>query len=165
MYPQNRKMEIKIRNAEKEDMPQVLELIRELAAFELEPDAVEVTVAELESAGFGENPQFTCFVAEVEGEIIGMALVYFRFSTWKGKTIHLEDLIVKEEMRNRGVGSKLYRRVMEFARQVGVKRVNWEVLDWNEGAIQFYERTGAHVMHDWRPVAMPLEALNKYLEE
>jgi GNAT superfamily N-acetyltransferase len=157
-------MEIKIRNAEKGDMPQVLELIKELALFEREPNAVEVTVGDLESAGFGDNPQFTCFVAELAGEIIGMALVYFRFSTWKGRTIHLEDLIIKENMRSRGAGSKLYRRVMEFAREKGVKRVNWEVLDWNEGAIQFYERTGAHVMHDWRPVAMHLDALNKYLE-
>ncbi len=158
-------MEIKIRKAEKVDMPQVLELIKELAAFEKEPDAVEVSVEELRSAGFGSNPQFTCFVAETIGEIVGMALVYFRFSTWKGRTIHLEDLIVKEKMRNMGVGSMLYRRVMEYAKQQRVKRVNWEVLDWNEGAIQFYERTGAHIMHDWRPVAMHIEALNKYLEE
>lgn len=158
-------MEITIRNAEKVDMPQVLELIKELAVFEKEPDAVEVSVAELESAGFGSNPQFVCFVAEADGEIVGMALVYFRFSTWKGRTIHLEDLIVKEKMRSKGVGSKLYRRVMEFAREQGVKRVNWEVLEWNEGAIQFYKRTGAQVMHDWRPVAIHIEALNKYLEE
>jgi GNAT superfamily N-acetyltransferase len=158
-------MQVKIRNAEKGDMPEVLELIRELATFEKEPDAVEVTVTELESAGFGTNPQFSCFVAEVDNKIIGMAFVYFRFSTWKGRTIHLEDLIVKEKMRNKGIGSLLYRRVMEYAREQGVKRVNWEVLDWNAGAIEFYERTGAHIMDDWRPVAMHLDALNKYLEE
>lgn len=157
-------MEITIRTARKEDMAQVLELIKELAAYEKEPDAVELGVNDLENAGFQENPQFTCFLAEVSGEIVGMALVYFRYSTWKGKTLHLEDLIVQESMRSKGVGSKLYRRVMEFANEQEVKRVNWEVLDWNEGAIQFYEKTGATIMNDWRPVAMSKEALKKYLE-
>lgn len=158
-------MEIRIREALKEDMPDVLRLIQELAEFENEPEEVEVTISELEKAGFGEKPQFHCFLAEVEDEIVGMALTYLRFSTWKGKVVHLEDLIVRESKRGMGVGSALYRRVMEYADDLGVKRVNWEVLDWNEPAIKFYEKTGANLMHSWRPVHMREEALKNYLKE
>ncbi len=146
-------------------MPQVLELIKELALFEKEPEAVEVTVSELEEAGFGTHPRFTCFVADAKDGLVGMALVYFRFSTWKGKTVHLEDLIVKEAFRGKGIGEQLYQRVMQFASEEGVKRVNWEVLDWNEGAIQFYERTGAQIMHDWRPVQFSRAAMENYLKQ
>ena len=97
-------MENTIRKFKREDLPQILELIRELAAFEKEPDAVEVTVADLEREGLGDHPLFTCFVAEENGKIEGMALVYFRFSTWKGRTVHLEDLIVRQEKRGTGLG-------------------------------------------------------------
>jgi len=158
-------MKVTVRNAEKGDMPQVLELIKELATFEKEPDAVEVTVSELEEAGFGLEPRFTCFVGVTSEEIVGMALVYFRYSTWKGRTLHLEDLIVTESMRGKGVGSLLYKRVLRYAQELKVKRVNWEVLDWNEGAIQFYKKSGANIMNDWRPVSMTQDALNKFLEE
>lgn len=158
-------MKVTIRNAVKGDMPEVLQLIKELAVFEKEPDAVEVTVAELEEAGFGMEPRFQCFVAMSSEQIVGMALVYFRYSTWKGRTLHLEDLIVTESMRGKGVGSLLYKRVLGYAQELKVKRVNWEVLDWNEGAIQFYKRSGAIIMDDWRPVSMSQEALNKFLEE
>ena len=156
-------MEAIIRNAERKDLPQILELIKELAIYEKEPDAVEVTVAELEDAGFGKNPQYYCFVAEVSGTIVGMALLYFRFSTWKGKTVHLEDLIVTQSMRGKGIGEQLYRRVMEFALAHDVKRVNWEVIGWNTGAIQFYERTGAKVLNDWWRVDFSKDGLEKYM--
>ncbi|MBW2938494.1 GNAT family N-acetyltransferase [Aureisphaera sp. CAU 1614] len=152
-----------VRPSRKEDMPQVLELIKELAVFEKEPDAVQVSVAELEAAGFSDNPQFTCFVAEKNLEIIGMALVYFRFSTWVGKTVHLEDLIVKEKMRGKGVGMALYKRVMEYAKEESVKRVNWMVLGWNKDAIDFYEGTGATVMEEWWQVEMDQKALQNFL--
>ena len=158
-------MELRIRNAEPRDMPSVLELIVELAVFEKEPDAVEVTTDDLIEAGFGDNRQFDCFVAEVENEIVGMALVYFRFSTWKGKTVHLEDLVVKEKMRGKGVGSALYRKVMEYADEQGVKRVNWVVLDWNTPAIQFYEQTGATILSNWWQVEMEAPALKEYLRQ
>lgn len=158
-------MEVHIRDARKEDMAQVLTLIQELAVFEKEPDAVEVTVAELEEAGFGNTPQFYCFVAEVDGSIVGMALTYLRFSTWKGKVVHLEDLIVTESMRGKGVGTALYKKVLEYAHALGVKRVNWEVLDWNEAAIRFYEKSGATIMDDWRPVHMQEAALKKYVKQ
>ena len=157
-------MKVAIRKALKQDMPGVLNLIRELAIFEKEPDAVEVTVPELEAAGFGPQPSFTCFVAETGGILVGMALVYFRFSTWKGNTVHLEDLIVKESMRGKGIGSLLYRKVMEYAAQQKIKRVNWEVLAWNTPAIEFYEKTGARVLHDWIRVEFSKNDLDNFLE-
>ncbi len=141
-------MNIKIRQAEKKDMPQVLELIKELAVFEKEPDAVEVTVGDLEIEGF-DNKLFTCFVAENETEIMGMALVYFRFSTWKGRTVHLEDLIVKQQYRSNNIGTLLYNAVITYAKAQGVKRVEWVVLDWNKNAIDFYEKSGATMLKDW----------------
>lgn len=158
-------VEIAVRNAGKDDMEAVLELIQELAVFEKEPDAVEVTVAELQNAGFGNDPQFICFVAEVKSEIVGMALVYFRFSTWKGRTVHLEDLVVKEKMRNNGVGKTLYNRVLEYSYEQGVKRVQWMVLDWNKDAVDFYERSGAEVLKDWWLVEMNEESLKEFIEE
>ena len=108
-------MDIQIRKAAKEDMPAVLDLIVELAVFEKEPDAVKISVNDLIDQGFGKQPQFTCFVAEVDNKIVGMALVYFRFSTWVGTTVHLEDLVVRESMRGKGVGDALYGQVMRFA--------------------------------------------------
>ena len=156
-----------VRKAERQDMPQVLDLIKELAVFEKEPDAVEVTVEDLEKEGYGNNPLFHCFVAELDKKIVGIALVYYRFSTWKGRTIHLEDLIVSESHRGTGIGMALYKKVMEFADDNKVKRVEWNVLDWNTNAIEFYENTGAHILDDWRVVQMSKEGLdnfvNKYL--
>ncbi len=158
-------MDILIRKATQQDMPQVLDLIKELATFEKEPDAVIVTVDELIREGFGDSPMFTCFVAETNQQIVGMALCYFRFSTWKGRTVHLEDLIVKEEMRGKGIGEQLYAEVLQFAHKNKVKRVEWAVLNWNTPAITFYERTGAKVLKDWYIAQMDEEGLSKYLEK
>lgn len=155
---------LKIRKALKEDMPKVLELIQELADFENEPDAVEITVEDLEREGLGENPLFHCLVAEKNGEVVGTALFYFRFSTWKGRSLHLEDLIVKESERGQGIGEALYKEVMRFAYDRGLKRVAWDVLDWNVDAIRFYERTGAKLMSEWRVVHFVDDALRKYIE-
>lgn len=154
---------MKVREALKKDMPQVLELIKELAIFEKEPNAVEITVQDLEREGFGENPLFYCFVAEMDDEIVGTALVYYRFSTWKGRTLHLEDLIIKESMRGKGFGEALYKKVMDFAYSQGLKRVAWDVLDWNTGAIRFYERSGANVLKTWRVVHMDEKGLKNYI--
>ena len=160
---------MKVREAIRSDMPQVLELIKELAIFEKEPDAVEVTVQDLEREGFGENPLFHCFVADASpdlgmtSEIVGAALVYYRFSTWKGRTLHLEDLIVKESERGKGIGEALYKKVMQFAYARGLKRVAWDVLDWNTGAIRFYERSGATIVKDWRVVHMDEKGLKNYI--
>jgi len=155
-------MDFIIRKAQKADMPSVLELIRELAIFEKEPEAVITTVEILEAEGFGEQPLFHCFVAEREGPIEGMALVYYRFSTWKGRTLHLEDLIVKEKSRGTGLGGALFRRVIEFAQEQQVKRTEWVVLDWNRDAIEFYERCGADILKDWYTVQMDEEGMKKF---
>ena len=151
-----------IRKGTIEDMPAVLELIKELAVFEKEPDAVVVTTDDLVRDGFGNSPLFYTFVAEVNGKIIGMALFYYRYSTWKGRTIHLEDLIVTESMRGTGAGSLLYKEVFKFARAEGVRRVEWAVLDWNTPAIDFYEKTGAKVFTDWRVAQMNEEGITKF---
>lgn len=151
-----------IRKGTKEDMPAVLELIKELAHFENEPEAVVVTVDELVKDGFGNDPLFYTFVAEQNDEITGMALFYYRYSTWKGKTIHLEDLIVKENMRGTGAGSALYKEVIKFAKDEGVRRVEWVVLNWNHHAIQFYERSGAAILQDWLTVQMNEEGITKF---
>lgn len=143
-------------------MPSVLELIKELAVFEKEPNAVVVTVEELERDGFGSEPLFHTFVAEADGEIIGMALFYYRYSTWKGRTIHLEDLIVKQGKRGTGAGSALYKEVIKFAKQQGVRRAEWAVLNWNTHAIDFYERSGATILQDWFTVQMTEEGITKF---
>ncbi|TBN01875.1 GNAT family N-acetyltransferase [Hyunsoonleella flava] len=156
-------MELIIRDSKREDMPHVLKLIKELAIYEKEPDAVEVTVEDLQNDGFGEHPQFHCFVAEINSQIEGIALVYNRYSTWKGRAIHLEDLIVSEKMRGYGIGSKLLDEVVKYSHSLGVKRINWEVLDWNEPAIKFYEKNGANVMRDWDVVQMNEEGIKNYI--
>jgi GNAT superfamily N-acetyltransferase len=154
-----------IRKGKITDMPAVLGLIQELAVFEKEPDAVVVTIADLERDGFGEKPLFHTFVAEQNGEIIGMALYYYRYSTWKGKTIHLEDLIVKEAHRGTGAGLALYTEIIKQGKNDGVRRLEWNVLDWNEPAIRFYEKSGAKVLEDWRVVQMNEEGINRFLIE
>ena len=152
-----------IRKGEKEDMKAVLNLIQELATFEKEPDAVEVTVADLERDGFGEHPLFYTFVAEVNGSIVGIALYYYRYSTWKGKTIHLEDLIVKEDMRGSGLGFELYSKIIEQGKIDKVRRIEWAVLDWNLPAIEFYQKSGARILEDWRVAQMDENGINEFL--
>lgn len=157
-------MEYTIRKARIEDMEQVLNLVQELADFEKEPDAVEVTKDDLVKDGFGEQKMFQCFVAETEKGIVGIALVYPRYSTWKGPVIHLEDLIVSEKMRGTGLGTALLDQVVKYGAELGVKRISWEVLDWNEPAIDFYEKKGANVLRDWDVVHLDEEGIKNYLE-
>ena len=156
-------MSVVVRKATKEDMPEVLELIKELAVFEKYPNAVQIDVDILVAEGFGSQPLFTCFVSLIEGQIVGMALCYFRFSTWKGRSVHLEDLIVKESKRGQGVGMALYKSVMEYAASFNVKRVEWVVLDWNTPAIQFYKKTGAKILKEWYLVQFDEEGLSHFL--
>jgi GNAT superfamily N-acetyltransferase len=145
-------------------MPFVLNLIRELAAFEREPEAVVVTVDDLIRDGFSEPPLFNCLVAENENTIIGMALFYYRYSTWKGKTIHLEDLIVKADQRGTGAGFALYQEIIKQGEKDKVRRIEWNVLDWNTPAIAFYEKSGAKVLNDWRVVHMDENGMKQFLK-
>lgn len=154
-----------IRKGTATDMKGVLALIKELAIFEKEPDAVVITEEDLIRDGFGEKPLFSVFVAEKEQEIVGIALYYYRYSTWKGKTIHLEDLVVKESMRGTGLGSALYSAIIEQGKIDGVRRIEWNVLDWNTPAITFYENSGAKILDDWRVVQMDQNGIETFLEK
>ena len=154
---------MKIRKGTPQDMPDVLALINELAVFEKEPDAVVISTEDLVRDGFSENPLFHTFVAEVNEEIIGVALYYYRFSTWKGKTIHLEDLIVKENNRGTGAGFALYSVIIKQGKEDNVRRIEWNVLDWNKPAIDFYEKSGAKVLSDWRVVHMDENGIEAFL--
>jgi len=153
-----------IRNATKEDMPAVLNLIQELAIYEKEPDAVVIAVDDLIRDGFSDTPLFRCFVAEEEKEVIGIALYYYRYSTWKGKTIHLEDLIVRESKRGTGAGFALYSEIIAQGKRDNVRRIEWNVLDWNTPAIDFYNKTGAKMLDDWRVVHMDDAGINAFLD-
>jgi len=156
-------MEYTIRDARPEDMAGVLALIQELADYEKEPHAVEITREELIAHGF-EQKLFHCFVADTPQGLGGIALVYPRYSTWKGPVIHLEDLIVAEPYRGSGMGTALLDRVVLYGHSLGVKRICWEVLDWNDPAIEFYENKGARVLRDWDVVHLDHAGIKDYLE-
>lgn len=158
-------MEITIRKAINTDTSAIVGLIQHLADFENESDAVEVTVKDIERDGFGEHPLFQVFVAEIDSEVIGMAFYYYRYSTWKGKTIHLEDLIVREDMRKKNIGGLLYNAVMKQAFDEKVKRVEWVVLDWNTPARNFYLNSGAKILEGWETVQMDEKGLKKYVNQ
>ncbi|MCL7754622.1 GNAT family N-acetyltransferase [Polaribacter sp. Z022] len=157
-------MDFIVRRGVEKDMQSVLALITELAVFEKEPNAVEITVEDLIKDGFSENPQFKIFVAEQDKNIIGIALFYERYSTWKGKTIHLEDLIVTKEKQKIGAGKALYTAVLKYAHDNNYNRVAWEVIDWNSNAIEFYKSTGATYLNDWSVVQMNKESLAKFIQ-
>ena len=153
-----------IRDGQKVDMKNVMRLIEELALFEKLPNEVEITEEDLLNDGFSEHPKFKTFVAEQNNKIIGTALFYERYSTWKGRIIHLEDLIVTEQKRGSGVGMALYKSVLKYAYDLGAKRVVWDVLSWNKNAIDFYKSTGATVLDDWQVVHMRENALRNFIE-
>lgn len=156
-------MNFSIRFAEPKDVTGILSLIQELADFENEPDAVDIDEKYLLEYGFGEHKSFECFVAESKsGEILGMALFYNRFSTWKGLTIHLEDLIVKEEYRKKGIGKALFEGLILHAKDQKINRLEWVVLDWNTNAIDFYKSYGATVFEEWRTVQMDREKIESF---
>jgi len=153
---------MKIRRGKKADLPRVYELIKELAEFEREPDAVTNTLEMMEEDGFGENPIYDFFVAESQDQLVGLALFYFRYSTWKGRCLYLEDLIVTEQHRNRGLGKRLLETILAEASRTQCQQVMWQVLDWNEPAIKFYEKMGATVIHGWLNVTMSRSQLDQY---
>jgi len=142
-------MQINLRVAVKGDCPRLLELVHELAVFEKAPEEVTVTLEEFEEAGFGDKPVWKTFVAEVDGVIVGFALYYSRYSTWKGCRMYLEDLIVTESWRGKGVGKILFDRLIIEAREMGFNGMSWQVLDWNEPAIKFYKKYEAALDGSW----------------
>lgn len=138
-----------IRVGKKEDLPRVFELIKELALFEKAPDEVTNTVARMEAEGFGANPVYGFFVAETRNGIVGLSLYYWRYSTWKGKRLYLEDIIVTESERGKGLGKLLFDRTMQHALDENCSGMMWQVLDWNEPAIKFYEKYGTRFDDEW----------------
>lgn len=140
---------ISIRVGIKQDLPRVLELIKELATFERAPEEVINTVSQMEEDGFGTNPVFGFFVAEDEGRIVGLSLYYWRYSTWKGKRLYLEDIIVTESERGRGIGKLLFDKTMEKSLEEKCSGMMWQVLDWNEPAINFYKKYNAKLDGEW----------------
>ena len=142
-------MEIKIRRATKEDCPRLLELIQELATYEKAPQEVTVTLEHFIESGFGEKPVWWAFAAEADGKIEGFALYYLRYSTWKGQRMYLEDIVVTEKMRGKGLGKLLLDRLIEEAKEKNLSGIIWQVLEWNEPAINFYKKYNASFDGEW----------------
>jgi GNAT superfamily N-acetyltransferase len=138
-----------IREGKWEDLPRVLVLIKELAEYERAPDEVTNTVAMMEKDGFGPNPAYGFFVAEMDGLIVGLALYYYRYSTWKGKRLYLEDIIVTEAFRGKGIGKQLFETVLKKTLADKCTGMMWQVLDWNEPAIDFYKKYQANLDAQW----------------
>ncbi|MDR1171746.1 MAG: GNAT family N-acetyltransferase [Bacteroidales bacterium] len=138
-----------IRRAVREDCPRLMELVRELALYEKAPDEVTVTLEHFEESGFGTHPVWQAFVAETNGLVTAYALYYIRYSTWKGQRMYLEDILVTNEMRGKGLGSLLFERLIEEAREKKMNGMAWQVLEWNEPAIRFYRKYCATFDAEW----------------
>lgn len=152
-------MNISIRKAAEEDFPSVLSLIKELAAFEKSPEKVTNSVDQMRE----ERHLFDCFVAETEtGEIVGMALFFFAYFTWVGKSLYLEDIYIKEPFRKHKIGTALLKKVFEVAREENCKRVRWQVLNWNLSAIQMYKKTGAEIDDEWLNCNFDIDAIKNF---
>ena len=149
-------MKIHIRRAERKDCIRLLELIKELAVYERAPEAVTVSLAHFEESGFGPNPVWWALVAETDGRVEGFALYYIRYSTWKGQRMYLEDLIVTEKMRGLGMGKLLFEELVEEAKEKKLNGIVWQVLDWNEPAINFYKKMNASFDPEWLNCAIEL---------
>jgi len=142
-------MNVNIRRATREDCPRLLELITELAIYEKAPNEVTVTSEHFEESGFGKHPIWWGFVAEVDGIVQGFALYYIRYSTWKGQAMYLEDILVTESMRGNKIGKLLFDRLIEEAKEKKFNRIIWQVLEWNEPAINFYKKYNASFDAEW----------------
>ena len=154
-------MSITIRVAEREDCPRLLELINELALYEKAPEEVTVTIEEFMDAGFGENKVWKAFVAEDNNKIIGFALYYTRYSTWKGCRLYVVDFIVTEEYRGKGAGKLLFETVIHEAKDKNYNGMVWQVLDWNEPAINFYKKYAADIEAGWLNASFSKEQISK----
>lgn len=151
-----------IRPGTKADLPAIFDLIMELAIYEKAPEEVENSIERMEEDGFGEKPVFEFFVAEEDGEVVGTAIFYYRYSTWKGKAIYLEDLVVKEAKRGKGYGKLLLDAIVDKAKKENCKQVRWQVLDWNEPAIGFYKSLGATIDEEWFNCTLDAEQIANY---
>ena len=142
-------MNIEIRIGTKTDIPFALNLVKELAAYEKAPNEVEVTIEEMTEWGFGSDKQFDFFVAAENNVVVGLALYYYKYSTWKGKCLFLEDIIVTESQRGKGLGKLLFDKVVQVSKEQKVRRMEWQVLDWNTPAIEFYKKYDSTLDGEW----------------
>lgn len=142
-------MSIILRKAEREDIPVIMRLVKELAEYERAPEEVSNTEERMLKEGFGEQPAFGCILAENEGAVIGMSLYYYRYSTWKGRRLYLEDIIVTEKARGLGAGKLLFDRTVQIAKEENCSGMMWQVLDWNTPAIEFYKKYDARLDGEW----------------
>lgn len=154
-----------IREGKKSDLPRVLELIKELAAFEKAPDEVINTVELMERDGFGPAPIFGFFVAENENGIVGISLYYWRYSTWKGKRLYLEDIVVTARERGKGIGKLLFHRTMQHCLEENCSGMMWQVLNWNEPAIDFYKKYGSSLDNEWMNCTLEREQIQTLLQQ
>lgn len=154
-----------IRDAKKEDCSRLLELVKELALYERAPNEVTVTLAEMEEAGFGPQPVWKSFVAEKNGLIVGFALYYVRYSTWKGCRMYLEDLLVTESMRGKGIGKLLFDELLLECKQKQLNGIVWQVLEWNEPGINFYKKYRASMDPEWWNGSLSTEQINKLIDK
>jgi len=154
-----------IRRATEADVPTIAKLIHALAVYECEPDAVQIGEAELRRDGFGTQPLFDCLIAEEEGDATGFALYFPIYSTWRGPSLHLEDLFVQPSYRGRGIGKALLSHVAAVAMERGCTRMQWDVLDWNTPAIDFYRSRGAIMLEPWRIMRVAGAALTRLAKQ
>lgn len=147
-------MQTIIRKAIKSDCVQMMQLVNELALYERAPEEVTVSLAHFEESGFGENPIWWAFVAEQAGKIVGIALYYIRYSTWKGQRMYLEDIVVTEGHRGKGVGHQLFESLIAEAKEKNLSAIHWQVLDWNEPAINFYKKYNCKFDETWLNVSL-----------
>ena len=155
-------MEINVRKGTKAELPQVLDMIQELALYEKAPLEVTVTLQDLEREGFGEKPLFEFLIAYEAEKVAGMAFYFFSYSTWKGKCIYLEDIIVKNEFRGKNIGKALFEGVIKKSKEYGANRMQWQVLDWNEPAIRFYQKFDAILDNTWINGKLTKEQIQNY---
>jgi GNAT superfamily N-acetyltransferase len=150
-------MNIKIERAEREDCTRMMELVQELADYEKAPDEITVSLEHFIDSGFGENPIWWAFVAKEGNQIHGFALYYIRYSTWKGQRMYLEDILVTESMRGKGIGEMLFNRLIEEATEKKLTGITWQVLEWNEPAINFYKKMGEIKFdNEWINCSLPI---------
>ena len=155
-------MELVVRDAQREDVPFIMQLIKELAIYEKSENEVETTITSMLEDGFGERPCFNAMVAELHSEIVGIAVYFYSYSTWKGRSLYLDDLVVSEKVRRMGVGHQLFGALVKKAASEGVGKMHWQVLDWNEPAIHFYEKWKATLQDGWLNVSLSKQQLNEY---
>ena len=156
-------MEIIIRKGVKTDLSAVLSLIKELADFENARDQVTITLEDLEKDGFGENPWYWFLIAEKDDKIVGLSFYWIRYSTWKGKFLFLEDFVIKGEYRRQGVGSKLFEETINICKKQGLNGIIWQVLDWNNSAIEFYKKYNAEISKEWLNGKLSKNQIDKIL--